>query len=114
MSQHTVIRVDGVDWSVPRGFGLEYRRHAALDLSGEPWVIVDLLALVGYAVTEQQVAGWSRRRRVEASVWAANVHARASDVPAQRHPDLPWLPRPWAGPWSNDGIMSGPSPTVVP
>lgn len=112
MSATTTIRVRGETWQVPRGFGVEYLRHAELD--GDHRVLVDLLALIGYAATEEQIAGWNLRRRVEASVYAANVHARASDNPIPRHPPLAWLPDPWKGPWAGEGAFSGPTGTPIP
>lgn len=103
----TKIRVLDETWRVPRGFGAAYRRvlkdHFALVAAGEPGKLiseaVDLLALVGYEATVEQVADWDLRRRVEAVIYAATEYARASDNPVQRHPRPSWLPdRPWQGP----------------
>ena len=111
----TMIKVRDERWTVPRGFGREYMRHAELESKPDAArVLVDLLALVGYGATEQQIAGWSVRRRVEASVYAANVHCRAADNPIQRHPSLAWLPQPWKGPWAGEGAFAGPTPTAIP
>ena len=103
----TQIRVLEETWHVPRGFGAAYRRvlkdHFALIEAGEPgkliFEVVDLLALIGYAVTAEQVADWNLRKRVEAVIYAATEYARASDNPVQRYPLPSWLPeRPWQGP----------------
>lgn len=94
-------------WRVPRGFGTVYRRvlkdHFELLAAGERGKIddevIDLLALVGYAVTVDQVASWDLRRRVEAVVYAGTEHLRASDNPIPRYPRPSWLPKdPWRGP----------------
>ena len=122
MKRTTTIRVLGKTWRVPRGFGRVYMRIVKDDLSragaGKPGEaissVVDLLALVGYEATRAQVADWDLRRRVEAVVYAATEHARASDNPVQRHPRPNWLPeRPWQGPWSGKGAFAGPSGTPI-
>lgn len=119
----------GETWSVPRGFGAAYRRvlkdHFDL-VAAEPGKlvseVVDLLALVGYHATADQVVGWDLRRRVEAVVYAANEYARASDNPLPRHPLPSWLPKdPWKGPPADvsqiradlRGAFSGPSGTPI-
>lgn len=103
----TAIRVLNENWHVPRGFGATYRRvlkdHFALIAAGKPGKliteVVDLLALVGYDATREQVAEWNLHKRVEAVIYAATEHARASDNPVPRHPRPSWLPeRPWQGP----------------
>lgn len=128
----TKIRVLGETWHVPRGFGRAYARAAkddlALALAAKPkpgeviGTIIDLLALVGYSVTIEQVADWDLRRRVEAVVYASREYLRASDNPIQRHPPLPWLPEdPWQGPPLDvsrvradlRGAFAGPSGTPV-
>jgi hypothetical protein len=122
MRRTTKIRVLGQIWRVPRGFGRVYRDAARDDLAlvraGRPGAVIssviDLLALVGYAATREQVADWDLRRRVEAVVWAATEHARASDNPVQRHPMLPWLPEdPWRGPARGDGALRWPTGTPI-
>ena len=116
------IRVQGENWRVPRGFGRAYLRAAEdaiklVDRGEENLVlqsIVDVLSLVGYHTTIDQVAGWDLRRRVEAMVHASVEHARASDNPIQRHPPLSWLPeQPWQGPWCGEGAFAGPSGTPI-
>lgn len=106
MKQRTTeIRVLKETWDVPRGFGAAYRRvlkdHFALIAAGKPGKLiseaVDLLALVGYDVTREQVANWDLRKRVEAVIYAATEHARASDNPVPRYPQPSWLPKPWQG-----------------
>lgn len=103
----TTIVVQGQSWDVPRGFGKEYQRQAALGTTG----LVDLLGLIGYETTDEDIETWSLRKQVEASVYAANVHLRASDHPVQRHPKPEWLPDAWLGPPQGDGLFSGPGPT---
>ena len=118
----TKIRVLKETWRVPRGFGAAYRRvlkdHFALIAAGKPGEliseVVDLLALVGYEATREQVADWDLRRRVEAVIYAATEHARASDNPVQRHPRPIWLPeRAWQGPERGEGAFAGPSGTPI-
>jgi hypothetical protein len=118
----TAIRVLDKTWHVPRGFGRVYARVAKDDLSrvgtGKPGAeiatVIDLLALVGYHATVEQVADWDLRRRVEAIVYAATEYARASDNPVQRHPRPSWLPaRPWQGPERGKGAFAGPTGTPI-
>ena len=117
----TTIRVHGEIWHVPRGFGRIYRDVAKDDLA---WVtsggidkissVIGLLGLVGYDATRAQVATWDLRRRVEAIVYATTEHARASDNPVQRHPQLSWLPdRAWQGPDRGEGAFAGPGGTPI-
>ena len=130
MQRTTKIRVLNETWHVPRGFGAAYRRvlkdHFALIAAGEPGKliseVVDLLALIGYEATADQVADWDLRRRVEAVIYAATEHARASDNPVQRHPRPSWLPeRAWQGPPADvsriradlRGVFAGPSATPI-
>ena len=131
MKQRTTkIRVLDETWRVPRGFGAAYRRvladHFALIAAGEPGKlisgVIDLLALIGYDATVDQVADWDLRRRVEAVIYAATEHARASDNPVQRHPRPSWLPeQPWKGPPTDvsgiradlRGAFAGPSGTPI-
>ncbi len=117
----TTIRIaQNETWDVPRGFGAIYRRT----LKDPPALeeVIDLLALIGYAVTAEQVASWDLRRRVEAVIYAANEYARASDNPIQRYPRPSWLPEhPWQGPPADvsairadlRGAFAGPSGTPV-
>ena len=113
----TKIRVLKETWRVPRGFGAAYRRvlkdHFALLAAGKPGKliteVVDLLALVGYDATREQVADWDLRKRIEAVIYAATEHARASDNPVQRYPRPSWLPeRSWQGPDRGKGAFAGP------
>ena len=126
----TQIRVLKETWRVPRGFGAVYRRvlkdHFKLIAAGEPGKliseVIDLLALIGYEATVEQVADWDLRKRVEAVIYAATEYARASDNPIQRHPRLSWLPEPWKGPPADTsriradlrGAFAGPSGTPIP
>lgn len=122
MTRTTKIRVLDETWCVPRGFGAAYRRvlrdHFALIAAGEPGKliseVIDLLALVGYHATVEQVSGWDLRRRVEAVVYAGTEHARASDNPVPRHPRPSWLPeRPWRGSDQGVGVFAGPGGTPI-
>lgn len=105
MKTTRIVVTRGVHWLVPRGFGSWYRAVAREQLKelgeGKPGNVVgriqDLLGLVGYEVPVAVVAAWDLRKRVEAEVYALNVHLRASDNPIQSHPKLTWLPEPWAG-----------------
>ena len=125
----TKIRVLDETWRVPRGFGAAYRRvlkdHFKLIAAGEPGKliseVIDLLALIGYEATVEQVADWDLRKRVEAVIYAATEYARASDNPIRRHPRLSWLPEPWKGPPADvsriradlRGVFAGPSGTPI-
>jgi len=122
MERTTKIRVLDEIWHVPRGFGAAYRRvlrdHFARLSAGEPGKliseVIDLLGLVGYQVSPEQVSSWNLRKRVEAVVYAGTEHARASDNPVQRHPRPRWLPeRAWQGPDQGEGVFGGPGGTPV-
>jgi hypothetical protein len=122
LGRTTKIRVLDEVWRVPRGFGAAYRRvlkdHFALMAAGEPGKliseVIDLLGLVGYHATVEQVAGWDLRRRVEAVIYAANDHARASDNPLPRYARPSWLPeRPWRGSERGEGAFAGPGGTPI-
>lgn len=114
----------GEHWEVPRGFGSQYREAAREQLEelgkGKPGNVIgrirDLLLLIGYEVSVSVVAEWDLRKRVEAEVYALNVHLRASDNPIQAHPKLPWLPDPWKGsedPSGEASLWGSASPTVL-
>jgi hypothetical protein len=118
----TTIRVLKETWRVPRGFGAVYRRvlkdHFALIAAGTPGKliseVIDLLALIGYDATAEQVAEWDLRKRVEAVIYAATEHARASDNPVPRYPRPSWLPeRSWQGLERGEGAFAGPSGTPI-
>ena len=126
----TKIRVRQETWRVPRGFGAAYRRvlkdHFALIAAGEPGKliseVIDLLGLIGYDATADQVATWDLRKRVEAVIYAATEYARASDNPVQCHPRLSWLPeQPWQGSPADvssiradlRGVFAGPCGTPI-
>ena len=118
MTRTTKIHVLDEVWHVPRGFGAAYQRVLRDHSAGEPGAliseVIDLLALIGYQTSSAQVAGWDLRMRVEAVVFAATEHARASDNPVQRHPRPSWLPaRAWQGPDHGEGVFSGPSGTLI-
>ena len=124
MKRTTPIRVKGQTWRVPRGFGAVYLRVVKADLEligrGKPGAvlhgIIDVLALIGYAATPEQVADWDLRKRVEANVYAATEHARAGDNHVRRHPRPRWLPaHPWQGGLvtASPGVFSGPAGTPI-
>lgn len=102
----TAIHARDETWRAPRGFGAAYRRvlkdHFARIAAGTAGTfisaVIDLLALVGYTATVEQVAAWDLHKRVEAYIYAASVHARASDNHGPRYPRPLWLPNPWQGP----------------
>jgi hypothetical protein len=79
-----------------------------------PEVLRDLLALVGYEASVEAISGWSLERRVEAEVYAVNVHLRASDnEPLRAYPRPAWLPAPWLGPDAIEGGIFGPGGTPL-
>lgn len=90
-----IIDVQGDQWPVPRGFGAHYKRVLSDGVDVD--VLSDLLGLIGYKADPEDVASWTLRQRVEAMVYSANVHLRASDNRLQRHPDLEWMGEPHRG-----------------
>jgi hypothetical protein len=115
------IRVLGSTWLVPYGFGVVYGRvaaeHIEYDRTGKPErlleTVSDMLGLVGYEAPAEVVKGWNLRKRVEAEVYAANVHARASDNPIRKHPRPAWMPDAWLGPERGSDVWGGPGPTPL-
>lgn len=97
--------------SIPKGFRTVYLR--TLDNPAPPVVLVDILALVGIGATEAQVAAWPLSKQVEAQVWAATEHARASDNPVPRHPKPSWVPQPWCGKPSRGEFWDSSNPTPI-
>lgn len=96
----------------PVGFAAAYarvRREPA-----EPAVLSDLLALVGYEASPELVRSWPLDRRVEAEVYATNVHLRASDNILRRCPRPAWMPEPWQGQNEGEGLFGGPTGTPLP
>jgi hypothetical protein len=90
------IIVNGERWSVPRGFGVAYKRAARA--GGPTWdCLRDILELVGFTATKEQIEGWPLIRRVEAEVYAVSVHLRAGDNPTPVPPRPTWFPDPWCG-----------------
>lgn len=104
-------RADGPSGAPPPGFKGAYERAARSPI--EPRVLSDLLALVGYHASVEVIDTWSSERRVEAEVYAVNVHGRASDNVLRRHPKPEWLPDPWLGPEWTMGEVSGPGGTPL-
>lgn len=95
----------------PVGFAATYRRVRRDPAT--PKELSDLLALVGYWVTAEAVEKWPMDKRVEAEVYAVNAHLRASDNILRRCPKPDWMPEPWQGPETGEGVFGGPSGTVL-
>lgn len=104
-------QLESVSWAPP-GYKRNYR-NLAKDPAA-PGVLVDLLALVGYAATAEQISAWPLRARVEAEAYAVFVHVSASDNVARRHPKPTWFPEPWLGPPAGEGLFASPMGTELP
>jgi len=79
-----------------------------------PQVLSDLLALVGYEAPPSVVKTWSLERRVEAEVYATNVHLIASDNRGlRRHPHPAWMPPAWGGSTEGASILDTPGGTLL-
>ena len=77
-------------------------------------MLSDLLALVGYDAHPSEIARWSLERRVQAEVYAVNVHLRAADNKFMRsHPHPAWMPPPWGGIAAGDSILDTPGGTPL-
>lgn len=121
VQRQVVVRVLGKIWMAPYGFGVIYRQvaaeHIEYDRTGKPErlfeTVSDMLGLIGYSASAEVVKSWSLRKRVEAEVHAANVHARASDNPIRKHPRPSWMPGAWLGPERGEGVWGGPGPTPL-
>lgn len=115
----TRIIVNGETWEVPRGFGASYLRcvRSLTNSKASLEADRDILELVGYTASLETIKGWPLRKRVEAGVYAASVHMRASDNPTPVPPRPDWMGEPWNGPDSpvhlKDTVWGGPSPTVL-
>jgi len=115
------VEIDVLDevWLVPYGFGRLYKavalQHIESTHTGDAQlqVLRDLLGLVGYEASIETLQRWGLRKRVDAHVYCANVHARASDNPIRRCRRPFWLPEPWTGPERGEGVWAGPGPTVL-
>lgn len=87
----------------PPGFKAAYLRTARSPAS--PEALSSLLGLVGYEVSPERIARWTLDWRVEAEVYAVNVHLRASDNRGMRKCPKPrWLPEAWQGLASRDAL----------
>jgi hypothetical protein len=101
------------------GFGAWYTRVRKDPAT--PEVLSDWLGLVGYEAKAEDIARWPLERRVEAEVYAVNVHLRASDNAIRRCPKPEWFPEPWQGPELQNthvredlrGAFDGPSGTQL-
>ena len=108
-------------WWVPYGFGRRYKQVATEHIeylrTGQPETLLDtlqgMLGLIGYEVSVETLKRWGLRKRVDAEVYSANVHARASDNLIRRCRRPSWMPEPWTGPSLGEGIFDGPGPTVL-
>lgn len=90
--------------TAPAGFKGAYERARRYPTTAR--VLSDLLALVGYDAHPSEIARWSLERRVEAEVYAVNVHLRASDnKPMRKHPRPAWMPEPWGGIPEGESIL---------
>jgi hypothetical protein len=98
-------------WAPP-GYKRNYRNLAKDPAIAD--VLVDLLALIGYSATAEQIAAWPLRARVEAEAYAVFVHISANDNVVRKHPKPVWFPEPWLGPQSGDGVFAGPTGTKLP
>ena len=104
-------RIVLVELAAPRGFGAAYRRTAQEPASDQ--ALSSLLGLVGYDARPESLGAWSVVRRVQAEVYAAYTHLRASDNSVPAHPRPEWLPEPWQGPRQGEGVFEGPSGTPL-
>lgn len=117
----TSITVHGEQWDVPFGFGREYTRalksEARLLAKGSPGQVIELIRnqreLIGYTASIESISNWPHRKRIEASVYASNIHLRASDNIMRAHPKPEWLPEPWAGGRHRTNLLYMNSPTVL-
>jgi hypothetical protein len=112
VSDTVTIQIGGHPFRVPRGFGSEYERRLLRE-TPDPGLVRDALELIGYTAKLATIRRWSPFRRVEAMVYASNVHARASDNPVRHHPIPSWLPLPWLGPEMGRGAFRRAGPTEV-
>lgn len=87
----------------PPGFKSVYARVARIPVSLP--ILSDMLGLVGYEASPAVLETWSVEQRVQAEVYAANVHLRASDNVLRKHPKPDWLPEPWQGPEGPDALF---------
>lgn len=104
----TAIRVDGQTWFVPRGFGTWYKAYAKGELT--PSCIRDCIELIGYTASDKEIEYWGKLKRVQAIVYAVNVHLRASDNPIRRHPKPDWIT---VDPWKGSSDTINPKPTSL-
>lgn len=117
-SDTTTVRVDATTtWEVPYGFGGAFREalfnQRSATLEDTYRTLSDLLALVGYEASSEAIATWDLRKRIEAEVHAVREHLAASDNPVRRFPRPSWMPEPWNGSESGEGVFAGPGGTVL-
>lgn len=79
----------------PVGFASAYARVRRDPAT--PAQLESLLSLVGYHASAPCIERWPLERRVEAEVYAANVHLRACENPLRRCPRPEWFGEPWQG-----------------
>lgn len=99
-----VIRVNRETWHVPFGFGAAYARCAGAELATE--TTRDILELVGYTADLTAIATWPLRKRVDAEVYCASVHMRASDNPTPVPPRPDWMGEAWRGPQPEAALVN--------
>jgi hypothetical protein len=80
----------------PVGFAANYARVRRDPATPEQ--LESLLSLVGYEASARSIECWPLERRVEAEVYATNVHLRANENPLRRCPRPDWFGEPWLGP----------------
>jgi hypothetical protein len=81
------------EFDAPLGFRSKYRT-VAKDMA-QPQILSDILGLIGYDATPDDIKGWPDAKRVQLEVYACNVHLRASDNILRKHPKPEWLPEAW-------------------
>ncbi|HEY3493807.1 MAG TPA: hypothetical protein VGK73_03940 [Polyangiaceae bacterium] len=101
---------------IPKGYKRVYA-VVAKD-PAPPEVLSDILGLVGIEADPLLLATLPLDMRVQAQVWAATAHSKASDNIVRRHPKPPWLPDEWEGPRQDGDLVlaavGSPSPLVFP
>lgn len=99
-----------IDSWAPDGFKVRFRKLAREPASAE--VLFELLLLIGYQASTDQIETWPLRARIEAEAYAVNAHLRASDNVMREFPRPEWFPQAWEGE-QRAGVW-GPSPTPLP
>ena len=86
------IVVEGETWEVPFGFAHDYQQAVALEKAKPGWGLADLLLLIGYAATSEQIARWSfhprgserlRGERSSSRIGQSDAHSSAPQLAAR-------------------------------